>query len=78
MRCLPPGARDSGRVGGSGGALAAKARQGNAQAARELREWLRTYAPPKDADLEVVAFEDMTPDQRAFARLYFRTYPGRA
>jgi len=48
-------------------ALAAKARQGNAQAARELREWLRTYAPPQDPDLDIVRLEDMTPDQRAFA-----------
>ncbi len=45
----------------------AKARQGNAQAARELREWLRDYEVKPDVELEMTSLEDMTPEQRAFA-----------
>jgi hypothetical protein len=51
-------------------ALAAKARQGNAPAAKELREWLVRWQPSAADDIEVTSLEDMTHDEQAYAKAW--------
>jgi hypothetical protein len=61
-------------------ALRQEAAKGNPAAAREYRAWLSEFGEQQasDADLEIVALDDMTPAQRQFALAWAERQVARA